>query len=631
MFSMRVRGLKRAETGQRGRNGSEGQKRVRRRGLGSEGMGSVMSTEAVASLDRELAGLARADGAQRLRVGDALGHLKRRSWFHELGFSSMGAYVIERCGRSARWGDDSRTLARRVSGLPVLRAALVSGRLGWSMVELLARHATPENESDLAARASRATFREMRASLRDDVGMAIDERATVTLTMSADDAWLFEHTRWLFKRVEPGVDVDQLVHWLAVEGLTSLRELVPDGEMTEYRARSDALSAKAAAWREQRRAWRDEAERRVEGRLDLEAPASDLEEWERGTDAWANARALDAHIRDVCQEIAARDVLFGALAERFWKSDGWRRLGYASEAQYASERLAMSLSSVKTKRLLARKAKRMPRIATALEGREIGFEAALLVTRVATDATVDAWVARATARTVKLLREEVHAAELRIRLGGARDQLPPSEEELEELARRRRAASARLRASDRAPFAVRAWSVLRQMSAESPSRARFKGQVRYRFGVTRDTYELWSTFEECAEAARGWLPSGVTPIRLVCAAFAVEWSHVLRNDVAYANIYARDGFECRSPLCTRRDVTPHHLRFRSQGGGDEDDNLVSLCVWCHLFGVHEGRISARPPASNVRWQLGREPILVVDGRVKAELRADPCPSPRAHA
>jgi hypothetical protein len=156
------------------------------------------------------------------------------------------------------------------------------------------------------------------------------------------------------------------------------------------------------------------------------------------------------------------------------------------------------------------------------------------------------------------------------------------------------------------------------MSGEPVGRARFKGRVRYRFHVTRDTYDLWGAFEECVAAARGWLPPGVTPTRLACAAFCVEWSHVLTTDVAYANIYARDGFECRSPLCTRRDVTPHHLKFRSAGGGDEDENLVSLCVWCHLFGIHEGRIQARPPASNVRWELGREPLMIVEGRTKRE-------------
>ena len=51
---------------------------------------------------------------------------------------------------------------------------------------------------------------------------------------------------------------------------------------------------------------------------------------------------------------------------------------------------------------------------------------------------------------------------------------------------------------------------------------------------------------------------------------------------------------------------------------EKPENLVSLCLWCHLFGVHAGRIRARGPASDIRWELGREPILVVHRRTKLE-------------
>jgi 5-methylcytosine-specific restriction endonuclease McrA len=81
-------------------------------------------------------------------------------------------------------------------------------------------------------------------------------------------------------------------------------------------------------------------------------------------------------------------------------------------------------------------------------------------------------------------------------------------------------------------------------------------------------------------------------------------------------VYRRDAFRCTSPVCTRRDVTPHHLRFRSLGGGEERENLTSLCVWCHLHGIHEGRIAAEPPASRIRWRIGRRGTLRVEGRVR---------------
>ncbi len=71
-----------------------------------------------------------------------------------------------------------------------------------------------------------------------------------------------------------------------------------------------------------------------------------------------------------------------------------------------------------------------------------------------------------------------------------------------------------------------------------------------------------------------------------------------------------------SPVCNRRDVTPHHLVFRSAGGGDEPANMGSFCTWCHLCGVHGGLIRARGTAELIHWELGalESPCLVVHGR-----------------
>lgn len=84
--------------------------------------------------------------------------------------------------------------------------------------------------------------------------------------------------------------------------------------------------------------------------------------------------------------------------------------------------------------------------------------------------------------------------------------------------------------------------------------------------------------------------------------------------VAYQQIYERERFRCASPVCTNRDLTPHHLIFQSRGGGEGDDNIVGLCIARHLELLHLGRLAAAPPAGHVRWTLGRTPLLVIDGR-----------------
>lgn len=44
--------------------------------------------------------------------------------------------------------------------------------------------------------------------------------------------------------------------------------------------------------------------------------------------------------------------------------------------------------------------------------------------------------------------------------------------------------------------------------------------------------------------------------------------------------YIRDNWKCRH--CQNRDtLTPHHLIYKSKGGEDRLDNLLTLCLCCH--------------------------------------------------
>jgi hypothetical protein len=52
-------------------------------------------------------------------------------------------------------------------------------------------------------------------------------------------------------------------------------------------------------------------------------------------------------------------------------------------------------------------------------------------------------------------------------------------------------------------------------------------------------------------------------------------------------------------------VHAHHIKSRSQGGRDDEWNLVSLCAAHHLHGIHGGRIrvTGRAPDELV-WEFG---------------------------
>jgi hypothetical protein len=127
--------------------------------------------EEVERLDGELASLARMESALRLRLGQVLEVLSRGGHF-ELGFSSMRVYALERCDRSARWAEAARCLARRVESLPQLRRGLAHGDVSWSMAELLARVAQPEDEARWLESAKSRTVRQMRLLVTQALGDA---------------------------------------------------------------------------------------------------------------------------------------------------------------------------------------------------------------------------------------------------------------------------------------------------------------------------------------------------------------------------------------------------------------------------------------------------------------------------
>ncbi len=71
-------------------------------------------------------------------------------------------------------------------------------------------------------------------------------------------------------------------------------------------------------------------------------------------------------------------------------------------------------------------------------------------------------------------------------------------------------------------------------------------------------------------------------------------------------IFARDGWRCAVPGCSKmRSLHAHHVIYRTQGGLDDAENLVTLCAYHHLRGVHAGtlRIRGRAPHA-LRFELG---------------------------
>jgi hypothetical protein len=62
--------------------------------------------------------------------------------------------------------------------------------------------------------------------------------------------------------------------------------------------------------------------------------------------------------------------------------------------------------------------------------------------------------------------------------------------------------------------------------------------------------------------------------------------------------------------------TVRQMKGLVEAAVDAPGNIASVCTWCHLCGVHGGRIRALGPAERIRWELGvpGHPCVVVNGR-----------------
>lgn len=711
-----------------------------------EGTQECLELEEARRLDEQLAALGRGEGGLRLRIGDLAEALGKRAWHMELGFSSIGDYAVQRCERKGRWLGECRSVARTLASLPLMREALRKGDISWSMAVLCAPKTPPEREAEVLGVARESTVRQMRAhfgriadenprtggrSIRpepdsrhdDDRGVlgrceaqvacvsdgiaageaAVrtddptvpgcataepDEAATAydrlrrrSLQRSVPEALVqrFEATRFLIDHLEGGASLDTMVEAMLIETET---KLMAKTDVTEVHQRIDRWEGERRAWLLEKAASDEALEAKCEANLAAPAkPDIRLED----APIPGTPETIDAEIVELCTDLSRRDLSMGKLAERLCALNGWRRLGYASVAQYARERIGVSASTLEHKMTLARRAHEFPVLAAALERGSLGAEAVQRIGRVASPETVEAWVDRAEVRTIKHLDEEVRAVRMLARLGGPSDPGPPDDRTLEaafEIERMvlrgqllvdpaegaapeapqiseaescggcnaneegsNRSSAGRGSASKapdisqmsapRGGAAIESSTTLRDASVtEAPSDespvgldprlvAALGADARQklaacdswalRLTLSEPIYERWIALENAYRRVR---ETDKSFVEFMLDSVWEVWGPRFKRTRAYEHIYVRDRCRCSNPVCSRRTLGPHHLVYRSQGGTDDDENLTTLCPVCHLHGVHEGRIRVSPPASNMRWVLGRNATLIVRGRSK---------------
>jgi len=583
------------------------------------------------ALDERLARLGRGVGALRLGIGEGLVRLEAVGGVQGLGFPTLESYAREALGRSGRWASDVRGLARRLAGLPAVRAAYLAGRLSTSMVELVVKVATPEDEAAWVERAEAMTVRALRAELaRAKVALVEEDerpaRVTITTTVDRVDAWAFEQARLMVEAVgaSRGAGIEPIEAMLA-EGLSEL--LAREGEIdlpatltADYEGESRAFRAEMAAIREAAEAAvegltqvprmggcagragqepvapvRGDGERGGSVRGDGERGGSVRGDGERGGSVrgeidWSvvgEAREIDARLREIVSELGRRDLEIGSLGRRVDERGVWRALGYVSFDHYCRERVGLSPASMAGRVALARRVGGLPEIAVALKDGVIGYEAAAAIGRVAGRATVEAWIERATRRTVKGLREEIEAVEMVARAEGMTmwTTEPPDAATMESV-----------RAIERAVIGLVVGEEGGQMSGGERGAERdgqepvappvAPGRTTLRLSMSESTGRFWRALE----ALHAGFDEGGSFVAFLVKAVMRSWVWAMPTNDVYRDVYVRDRWRCASPVCRSRNLTPHHIQMRSRGGGEERSNLLSLCDKCHLDLVHGGRL-----------------------------------------
>jgi hypothetical protein len=336
----------------------------------------------------------------------------------------------------------------------------------------------------------------------------------------------------------------------------------------------------------------------------------------------SDPRELDRLARQLARWRQLRAWRLGRYAHMMRRLGLWRDALYLSFGHYVKERLGLGERTVQQRIWLDRRCMELPELAEAYRAGEIGYEQARLVAKIATETTCPMWMARAAEVTCQDLERQVQEAE---RLDAftplwATPEPPPmghahgdAEPEMETGVETGAIGDAQMCAGETGG------SCDAQMCAGETEAS---GEAQMCAGETRLDLrlrlpaELWHVFDRAITLVRlraqAWLSDAECFLTLV-EHFRQVWSapELLPTENELFNAVAeRDGWVCSAPGCTcRRNLTVHHIQFRSQGGGDEPTNVTLVCFRHHLEGIHAGRVrvSGQAPGA-LDWEMG-----IVDG------------------
>jgi len=532
-----------------------------------------LGARSTAEVRAELGALARARGPARRLLAALAARMVEIRGRERLGYARLGDYARERLGVGSRVVREWARVWEALEGLPVLRAAVLSGEVSWSAARRAVALATPETDAACAESLRHRTVRAVEAMLRAAeaakepparVSAETETFVTVSAPISAHALPRWHYALELARRsAGASLPVWECAELIAAEALSALGAAGAGGSAPAA-SETDRMPCGSICGR--RSAPDNVLASREHG---LRHAAFPCVRWLRAADpghdealaalgAWAleaSAHELDAALRRELFALQRIDADLGDLLREILDRRLYRDLGFERFDRYVEERTDVAPRTARRWVRLARGGADTRAVATAFRAGQItGLQAGVVLPVATGDAP--AWISRAQATTLR---------------------------GLEDAAREARASAD--------PHTC----VVRFRAPESVA-------VVFRSAIETARREL-----EEAEAAPG-AGSHAAALGWMLEHAIATWEAEGEQFRDYAD-FGRDGWRCTAPGCTaRRNLQSHHVVFRSRGGPDVPSNRTTLCAFHHLRGVHAGIVACEGRAPDaLTFALGLRP------------------------
>ena len=319
------------------------------------------------------------------------------------------------------------------------------------------------------------------------------------------------------------------------------------------------------------------------------APAQRARDW----------RVVDRALRSIATRRAALDADEARWLREAEALQIWRRLGMVNALDYMERTLGYAPRAAQERLRVARALGSLPELEGALSRGELAFCAVRELTRVVTPQTEATWIRAATDKNLRQIEELVAGhgpgdkpedpADPDIRTRIVRFELAPETYATLRQARAMLDDEHGKHLDDNELVAALAAAVIEGASTKPTGRAKFQIAVI----LCRRCQQGWQ------DGAGALIPIGPAAVaRAECDAQRIgsidgDTPSAATQDIppkVRRFVMRRDHGRCRVPGCrSARNVDPHHLTPRADGGSHTPPNLICVCGSCHVAN-HEGRL-----------------------------------------